>query len=194
LCSSYRRTFGGAQETYVDNALDLTEHGSKRLPDEGNGREQSGLADQDVEEGLVNTDELLRCEIRDVVRLEVEKHTSRKASKILSASAPAGTRAIPFICWMAVVAVETISVKPMMIFGKGPWPMIINGPLMTLIDCAGPWRAWLFWVIIWMFETTWAGVVCAAATEKARAEAKMVRKETMIEVVGGVDWVLEEVF
>jgi hypothetical protein len=47
-----------ARETYVDNALDLAEHGSDGLTDEGNGGEQSGFADQDVEEGLVDTDKL----------------------------------------------------------------------------------------------------------------------------------------
>jgi hypothetical protein len=60
--------------------------------------------------------------------------TSRKASKILSASAPAGTGVMPCICPMAVVAVETMSTKPAIIGGKGPRPTTINGPLMMLMD------------------------------------------------------------
>jgi hypothetical protein len=42
---------------YVDNALDLAEHSSDRLADEGDSLEQASLADQDVEKILVNTNE-----------------------------------------------------------------------------------------------------------------------------------------
>lgn len=59
--------------------------------------------------------------------------TSRKASKIASESAPAGTGGIPCIWAIAVVAVDTMSVKPVMIWGNGPWPMTIKGPLIIVI-------------------------------------------------------------
>jgi hypothetical protein len=35
---------------------------------------------------------------------------------------------------MATVTVVTMSVNPAMIWGNGPWPMMIRGPLMMVID------------------------------------------------------------
>ena len=43
---------------YVNDVLDLAQHSSDGLADEGNGLEQTSLADQNVEESLVNADEL----------------------------------------------------------------------------------------------------------------------------------------
>ena len=43
------------QITYVDNALDLAEDSRDRRANEGNPVEEPGLANQDVEEDLVNT-------------------------------------------------------------------------------------------------------------------------------------------
>jgi hypothetical protein len=43
---------------YVDNALNRAEDGGHRLANEGNLGEDSSLADQDVEQGLMDPDEL----------------------------------------------------------------------------------------------------------------------------------------
>ena len=44
--------------TYIDNGLNLAEDGSDRLANEGDSGEEAGLADEDVEKSLVNTDKL----------------------------------------------------------------------------------------------------------------------------------------
>jgi hypothetical protein len=53
----------GRGKTDVDDGLDLTEDSGDGLADEGDGVEEAGLADEDVEEDLVDTDELLRVQL-----------------------------------------------------------------------------------------------------------------------------------
>lgn len=43
--------------TYIDDILNLTEHSSDGLADERDSLEEAGLADEDVEEGLVDAHE-----------------------------------------------------------------------------------------------------------------------------------------
>ena len=119
--------------TYVDNALDLAEDSGDRLADERNSLEETGLADEDVEQNLVDTDKLFLIVSHFIVQEALVVLTSRKASKIASESAPAGTGGIPCIWAIEVVAVVTMSVKPTMIWGNGPWPMIIKGPLIIVM-------------------------------------------------------------
>lgn len=52
--------------TCIDDRLDLAEHGSNGLSDDRHGLEESSFADQDVEEGLVNANELNRVLISSV--------------------------------------------------------------------------------------------------------------------------------
>jgi hypothetical protein len=95
--------------------------------------EQSSLSDEYVEQSLVDTDKLFLIVSHFIIQEALVVLTSRKASKIASESAPAGTGGIPCIWAIAVVAVDTMSVKPVMIWGNGPWPMTIKGPLIIVI-------------------------------------------------------------
>jgi len=49
------------RKTYVHDLLDLPEYGGDWLTDERNSLEQTSLANEDVEERLVNTDKLFLC-------------------------------------------------------------------------------------------------------------------------------------
>jgi hypothetical protein len=114
-----KREGGGRGKTDIDDVLDLTKDSGDGLADDGDGVEETGLADEDVEEGLVNADELLRFQLVNdcgVLGIECGEYlTSRKASKMASLSAPAGTGSMFCIWEMATVAVETMSVNPVMI-------------------------------------------------------------------------------
>jgi len=171
-------------KTYINDILDLSEYGRDWLTNERNSLEQTSLANEDVEERLVNTDKLFLCVSYIHISMESDNRTSRKASKTASVEAPAGSLGMPCIWAMAVVAVVTMSEKPRMILGNGPCPIKINGPLTTLISLAGACRARLFCVIDLMLVTTSAGVIAAEiGTEKAKAAVKKLRNETMIAVV-----------
>jgi len=47
--------------TYINDLFDLSEYGRNWLTDERNSLEQTSLANEDVEERLVNTDKLFLC-------------------------------------------------------------------------------------------------------------------------------------
>jgi hypothetical protein len=47
-------------KTDIDDVLDLAKDSGDGLADDGDGVEEASLADEDVEEGLVNADKLLR--------------------------------------------------------------------------------------------------------------------------------------
>jgi hypothetical protein len=46
------------EETYVNNSLDLPENSRNGLADERDGLEQTGLADEDIEQHLMDADKL----------------------------------------------------------------------------------------------------------------------------------------
>jgi hypothetical protein len=51
----------GEEATYIDDLLNLAEDSSNGLANDGNSLEQASLADEDVEKGLVDTNELVVC-------------------------------------------------------------------------------------------------------------------------------------
>jgi len=57
-----------AESDGVDDVLDLPEDSSNRLADDGDGGEEASLADEDVQESLVDADEFAEC-IEDGVSL-----------------------------------------------------------------------------------------------------------------------------
>lgn len=57
----------GAGNTYIDDVLNLAENSGNRLTDEGDSVEEAGLANEDVEESLVDADELLRFRLAGIV-------------------------------------------------------------------------------------------------------------------------------
>jgi hypothetical protein len=54
----FKEGVSSSEVTYVNNALKRAENGSDRLSNEGNSREEASLANQDVEQDLVDTDKL----------------------------------------------------------------------------------------------------------------------------------------
>lgn len=46
------------ESTYINDSFDLAKYSSNRLANEGDGLEEPGFADQDVEKRLVDTNEL----------------------------------------------------------------------------------------------------------------------------------------
>lgn len=57
----------GLEGTYVNNRLDLAQDGGNGLADEGDDGEEARLADEDVKEDLVHTNELAES-VKDGVR------------------------------------------------------------------------------------------------------------------------------
>jgi hypothetical protein len=73
-------SFGERHVAYIDDTFNLAEHLRNGLTDEWNGLKQAGFANQDVQESLVDTDELLESEVSSVGKMCVGNLTSRKAS------------------------------------------------------------------------------------------------------------------
>lgn len=81
-----RRMWEKGVSSYVDSGLIGAEDSSHRLADEGDLFEDAGLADQNVERGLANTDVLRLVRTKLIDCESIRGHTSRKASNTRSAS------------------------------------------------------------------------------------------------------------
>jgi len=90
---------------------------------------------------------------------------------------------VPGACEMTTVAVVTMSVKPAMSLGKGPWPMTIKGALTMVMLWAGAWSAWDFWVMERMPSASWLGVRAAQAVAAMTAPVVKILEKSILTVL-----------